>query len=127
MFTDDKKTEQIDGQRMITFRPNTITYAANPNTELGKKMPRPRLASCSIPSTPADSLSDLSASFNVSPRDFQTGGDVWAERAEFQDISGVASMAQAERNQYDAFVRRAEGSLKKAGASQIRYSQVRRL
>ena len=116
MFTDDKKTEQIDGQRMITFRPNTITYAANPNTELGKKIAAAKIGIVFHTKYTGDSLANLSASFNVSPRDFQTGGQVWAERAEFQDISGVASMAQAERNQYDAFVRRAEGSLKKAGA-----------
>ena len=115
MFTDDKKTESIDGDRMITFRPNTITYAANPNTELGKKITRAKLGIVFHTKYTGDSLDNLNASFNVSPRDFQTGGDVWAERAEFQDISGAASLSQSERSQYDAFVRRAEGSLKKAG------------
>jgi len=116
MFTDDKKTEQIDGDRMITFRPNTITYAANPNTELGKKITRAKIGIVFHTKYTGDSLDNLNASFNVSPRDFQTGGDAWAERAEFQDISGAASLSQSERSQYDAFVRRAEGSLKKAGA-----------
>ncbi len=55
-------------------------------------------------------MSDLSASFNVSKRDFSTGGDVWAERAEFQDISGAASFNMSEKNKYDAAIRMAEGS-----------------
>ena len=56
-------------------------------------------------------MSDLSASFNVDKTDFTTGNEVWAERAEFQDISGVASFSPPDRNKYDAAIRMAEGSL----------------
>ena len=50
----------------------------------------------------------------VHPGDYQSGGDVWAQRATYQDISGAANMTTVERQKYDAAVRRAEGSSKKA-------------
>jgi hypothetical protein len=114
MFTNDKKTEKIDGQNMITFRPNTITYAANPNTQLGKDINRAKIGIVFHTKYTGNKMSDLQASFNVSKNDFTTGGDVWAERAEFQDISNVASFSVPERNKYDAAIRMAEGSLKQA-------------
>ena len=112
MFTDDKKMETIDNQRMITFRPNTITYAANPNTELGKDIHRAKIGIVFHTKYTGDKLSDLKASFNVGPNDFSTGGDVWAERAEFKDISGIATFSLGDRQKYDAQIRKAEGSLK---------------
>lgn len=115
MFTNDKKTEKIDGQNMITFRPNTITYAANPNTPLGKSISRAKLGIVFHTKYTGEDMTDLKASFGVSKSDFTTGGDVWAERAEFKDISGAASFSQDEKGKYDAAIRMAEGSLKKAG------------
>lgn len=115
MFTNDKKIETIDNERMTTFRPNTITYAANPDTQLGKDINRAKIGIVFHTKYTGDKMSNLDASFNVSKRDFTTGGDVWAERAEFQDISGAASFSTPDRNKYDAAIRMAEGSLKKAG------------
>ncbi len=115
MFTDDKKEETIDKETMITFRPNTITYAANPRTQLGRDIKKAKIGIVFHTKYTGDKMSDLQASFNVDKTDFTTGNDVWAERAEFQDISGVASFSPPDRNSYDAAVRMAEGSLMKAG------------
>jgi len=114
MFTDDKKRENIDGKDFITFRPNTITYAADPKSQLGRDINQARIGIVFHTKYTGDSLADLTASFNVRDSDFTTGGNVWAEKAEFKDISGVASMSMSEKNKYDAFIRMAEGSLKKA-------------
>jgi len=59
-------------------------------------------------------MSELKASFNVKDNDFTTGGDVWAEKAEFKDIGGVASFSLAEKSKYDASIRQAEGSIRKS-------------
>ena len=116
MFTNDKKIEKIDGERMITFRPNTITYAANPQTQLGKDIDRAKIGIVFHTKYTGDTMSDLKASFDVRASDFTTGGDVWAERAEFQDISGVASFSSSDKAKYDAMIRKAEGSLRKSGS-----------
>ena len=116
MFTDDKKRENIDGKDFITFRPNTITYAADPKSQLGKDINQARIGIVFHTKYTGTSLADLTASFNVKDSDFTTGGNVWAEKAEFKDIGGVASMSATEKNKYDAFIRMAEGSLKKANS-----------
>ena len=114
MFTDDKKRETIDKKNYITFRPNTITYAADPKSPLGKDIDAAKIGIVFHTKYTGDSLANLNASFNVLDSDFKSGGNVWAEKAEFKDISGVASMSMSEKNKYDACIRRAEGSLKKA-------------
>jgi len=111
MFTDDKKFETIDGKQYITFRPNTITYAADPKTLLGRNIEGASIGIVFHTKYSGNTMADLSASFEISEGDFSTGGNVWAEKAEFKDISGVASMDGNERQKYDAYIRMAEGSL----------------
>jgi len=116
MFTDDKKTETINGKRYITFRPNTITYAAEPGSKLGQKIANSRLGIVFHTKYSGPSIAQMSASFNVTDNDFKS--DVpgcWIERSTFKDISGVASFKGDEKRSYHASIRRAEGSLKKCG------------
>jgi len=115
MFTDDKKKETIDGNRWTTFRPNTITYAADPKTPLGKAIDRASLGIVFHTKYEGASMPEMSASFNVKDSDFTSGGEVWAEKAEFKDIGNVASFSATEKRNYEAAVKRAEGSVKKAG------------
>jgi hypothetical protein len=115
MFTDDKKTEIIKGQSYISFRPNTITYAVEPGTPLGRTISNARIGIVFHTKYTGPSLAEMKASFDISNGDFNSGGQVWAQKAEFQDISGAASMSRPEKLAYDAAVNRAEGSLKQAG------------
>ena len=112
MFTDDKSMENILGERFITFRPNTITYAVPPDSKLGRDIKKARLGIVFHTKYTGPSLPEMKASFDVKKSDYTPKPGVWIERAEFQDIGGVASLTTAERQQFDSAVRRAEGSLK---------------
>ena len=114
MFTNDKKRETIDGKQYITFRPNTITYAADPKTKLGRQIIAAQIGIVFHTKYTGPSIKELKASFNVRSSDFSTGGNVWAERATFTDISGVANFTMTEKRNYDAAIRQAIGSLKQA-------------
>ena len=114
MFTDDKKTERIDGEQFITFRPNTITYAAKPNTPLGKDINRAKLGIVFHTKYIGNSIADMSASFQVTDNDFKATADVWAEKATFKDISGAANFTTSERQKYESAINKAEGSIRKA-------------
>ena len=116
MFTNDKKTEKIDGKNYITFRPNTITYAADPKTKLGKDINRAQIGIVFHTKYTGSSLPEMTSSFNISDGDFTSGGGVWAEKAEFKDIGNVASMNKSDKDKYDAFIRRAEGSIRQTGS-----------
>lgn len=112
MFTDDKSTETILGERFISFRPNTITYAVSPNSKLGRDIDSARLGIVFHTKYTGATLATMTASFDVQESDYTLKPGVWIERAEFQDIGGVATLTTAERQKFDAAVRRAEGSLK---------------
>jgi hypothetical protein len=114
MFTDDKKTETIDGERLIAFRPNTITYAVDPDSELGRKISRAQLGIVFHTKYEGATLPVMTSSFDVKDTDYKSNSSVWIEKAEFKDIGGVASMTMTERNTYDAAVNKAEGSLKQS-------------
>ena len=113
MFTNDKKHERIEGKEYITFRPNTITYAANPATPLGKRINMASLGIVFHTKYTGDSIKTATAGFDVKPSDFRLTGQVWAERAEFQDITGVAVLASDEKQRYESYIKQAEGSLSK--------------
>ena len=43
LFTDDKKTRRVDGEELIVFRPNTITYGIPTDHPIGKKVNRAKI------------------------------------------------------------------------------------
>ena len=114
MFTDDKKRETINGKSYITFRPNTITYAADPQSPLGREIAAAQIGIVFHTKYTGSSISQMKASFDVDESDYTSGGVVWAQRATFTDVTGQAAFSAQEKQQYDAAVRRAEGSLKKS-------------
>lgn len=109
LFTDDKRIESINKQRLITFRPNTITYAVNPSTPLGHEINVAKMGI--VFHTKYDDM--MRPSFNISPTDFRKTVSCWAEKAEFTDISGAAAMSGSEKSKYNSYVKMAKGSLSK--------------
>ena len=112
MFTNDKSMENILGERFITFRPNTITYAVSPDSKMGRDINSARLGIVWVTKYTGESLPKMQESFDIKKSDYTPKPGVWMERADFQDIGGVATLTTAERQKFDAAVRRAEGSLK---------------
>jgi len=111
MFTNDKKTQTIDGVRYITFRPNTITYAVEPDTKIGSNIKAAKIGIVFHTKYNGPSLPEMTSSFTINDGDFSSGGDVWAQKAEFQDIGRIASMSDSEKSNYMKAIRRAEGSI----------------
>ena len=114
MFTNDKKREKIDGKMFTTFRPNTITYAADPQTPLGREIDQAKIGIVFHTKYEGQTLAQMNASFNIRDQDFQKSINVWAEKATFTDISGVATFSPQELQAYEKVVNMARGSLKQA-------------
>lgn len=111
MFTNDKSTRQIENESFITFKPNTITYAVNPDTPMGRKIKSAQLGIVFHTKYTGPSLPEMTASFNVLTSDFKDSSTVWAERSTFNNIGGVANFSGPEKAKYESAIRRAEGSL----------------
>ena len=84
MFTKgDLKSETIEGERYITFQPNTIVYAVPQNSILGKKCRAAQLGIVFHTSYSGRTLRTMSPSFNIDIGRLQPTKDVWFRDASF--------------------------------------------
>ena len=110
----DLKIDNIDGESMITFTPNTITYAVPVNSSIGKRIRRARMGIVFHTSYSGKTMKSLKAGFGtVSGRSGISS--VFLADAAYRDVSGSAKLTKSELSTFDARIRMAEGSLLKAG------------
>ena len=109
----DTKSANIDGERMITFTPNTITYAVPLSSSLGRRISRARLGIVFHTYYTGKSMSSLTAGFGtVSGKTGSTA--VYLASAGYTDTSGSSTFTSGELSRFDGLIRMAEGSLAKA-------------
>jgi hypothetical protein len=97
MFTDDKKTETIDGGKYVTFHPNTIIYAVPIASELGKKIRSAKIGVVWHTTYEGTSFDNMKASFGKTiVNKFQDVSTIWMDDANYKDVSGVATFTQSE-------------------------------
>ena len=100
MFTKgDLKSETIEGERYITFQPNTIVYAVPQDSILAKKMQAAQLGIVFHTSYSGRTLKTMKPSFNIDIGRLQPTKDVWFRDASFTDASGTATFTDAETRQ----------------------------
>ena len=95
----DIKTQVIDGEKYITFQPNTIVYAVPANAKLAQTMLAAQMGIVFHTSYTGKSMADLKASFNIDIKNLTPTKDVWFRDAYFFDASGVATFTEAETKQ----------------------------
>ena len=114
LFTStDLKRTSIDGEDMLTFTPNTITYAVPTNSGLGKKIARARLGIVFHTMYSGKDMQSLNASFGRFTGLPKTSS-IFITDATYKDSSGSVTFNRAESAQVDSMIRMAEGSLSKA-------------
>ena len=108
--TGDLKGINIDGEKMVSFTPNTITYAVPMSSNIGKRIMRAKMGIVFHTSYSGKTMDKLSASFGT-----VTGS---SNRNVFLASAGYKSTAvmfdKSELSRFDAQIRMAEGSLKRA-------------
>ena len=110
----DLKPATIDGENMITFTPNTITYAVPINSDIGKRIRRARMGIVFHTSYSGKKMKDLRAGFGTVSG--KSGiSSVFLADAAYTDVSGSAKLTSSELSNFDSKLKMAEGSLSKAG------------
>ena len=112
LFTDDIKTVNMDGQTMISFTPNTITYAVPKDSKLAKQIIRAKMGIVFHTSYSGKDMKSLSAGFGTIKG--SGGTNVWLASAGYTDKSGSVTFNKGELSKFDAQIRMAQGSLTKA-------------
>ena len=96
MFTDDVEKTTIDGMVFYTFQPNTIVYAVDINSDIGKKINKANIGVVWHTTYTGDTLPDMTASFGVNISRLNTPDTVWMDDATYKDTSGRSTFTAKE-------------------------------
>ncbi len=110
LFTNDKKVLSIDGEKMLSFTPNTITYAVPQNSGIGKRIANAKMGIVFHTQYNGKKMDSLSASFGTVTG--SSNRNVFLASAAYQDTAVL--FPKSELSKFDAQIRMAEGSLRKA-------------
>jgi len=110
LFTDDLKDITIDGEKMTSFTPNTITYAVPKDSDIGKRIGRAKMGIVFHTQYSGKKMDSLSASFGTVTG--SSNRNVFLASAGYKETAVMFS--GSELSKFDAQIRMAEGSLRKA-------------
>ncbi len=97
LFTDDDiSTRPINGKSHFVFTPNTITYAVEQGTDIGKQIEAAKVGIIFHTSYSGDKLADMDASAGVDIQSFSKSPDVFFDNATYKDVSGSAKFTKDE-------------------------------
>ena len=108
--TGDLKAINIDGEKMVSFTPNTITYAVPMSSDLGRKIVKAKMGIVFHTQYSGKSMKSLSASFGTVRG--SSNRNVFLASAAYK--STAVMFDKSELSRFDAQIRMAEGSLRKA-------------
>lgn len=114
MFTsEDKSTEMIDGKSFITFQPNTIVYAVDPTSDIGKQINTAKIGIVWHTTYAGKTLQDMKASFGANIKGLTSTTSVWQDDATYKDVSGKATMTADETAKVTASLSSAGSTFRK--------------
>ena len=99
LFTSDIKQEKdIDGEKYITFTPNTLTYAVPVGTDVANQIEQAKIGIVFHTKYDGETIPTMKASFGASVDDLNHHPDVWFRDAKIHDVSGQVTLTKAETN-----------------------------
>jgi len=110
LFTNDLKDITIDGEKMISFTPNTITYAVPKGSDIGNRISKAKMGIVFHTQYNGKKMDSLSASFGTVTG--SSNRNVFLASAGYKETKVMFD--KSELSKFDAQIRMAEGSLRKA-------------
>ena len=114
--TEDLSKETMDGEKMLVFTPNTITYAIPDHSILADKIKRSKIGVVWHTTYTGKTMADLKAKFGANAKKLNNTRAVWSTDATFKDTSGNVTFTATEAAQFQRLLNMAGGSLKKASS-----------
>ena len=99
------KNTNIDGKPHLSFRPNTITYAVESDSDLGKQIAAAKIGI--VFHTTYQSLSS-GASFGADVSGLNQNRDVWFDDAFFKDSTGIVTLTVSEAKEVQSLIKKAD-------------------
>tara|TARA_R100000808_G_C2155495_1_gene168225 strand:- start:3493 stop:4722 length:1230 start_codon:yes stop_codon:yes gene_type:complete len=122
MFTKgDVKSEQIDGKSYYTFHPNTILYAVDASSDLGKFINRAQIGVVWHTTYSGRSIKDMKASFGKDiVSKFRKNRNVWMDDATYKDVSGSATFTADETTAITSILSQAGSTFRRIDGDVLR-------
>ncbi len=120
MFTNDLKTETIDGKKYVTFHPNTIVYAVPYDSPLATKLRAAKIGVVWHTTYEGSSFETMKATFGKGIVDkFNKVGSIWMDDANYKDVSGTATFTQSETAEVTSLLSKAGVLFKSINANTL--------
>ena len=106
---EDIKKETINGEKYITFQPNTLVYAIPEDSKLAKTILASQMGIVFHTAySGGNTLADMKSSFNIDIGNLKASKDVWYRDASFIDASGTATFTKQESLELSAHISEAQ-------------------
>ena len=115
--TGDLSSQTIDGESMLTFTPNTITYAVPSNSGLAKKINSSRMGIVFHTTYSGNTIENLKASFGADVSGLKKTNKVWYQDADYRDVSGRATMTAKQEREIQNYIKGTERIIKGSKAA----------
>ena len=101
MFTDnDLNTQDINGSKFITFKPNEIVYAVPEDSDIGKQIASAKVGIIFHTTYTGERLADMNAEAGVDVSAFTKTADVWFDNASYKNVAGSATFTKTESTDF---------------------------
>ena len=101
---EDLKKQNIEGEDLILFKPNTITYAVEQHSPLGQRILNSKVGIVFHTKYLGPNLQNLKKSSDVNVSEFNQTQDVFVDDAKFKDISGVVTFTKQESDKIETLI-----------------------
>ena len=115
--TGDLSSQTIDGESMLTFTPNTITYAVPSNSGLASKSNSSQMGIVFHTTYSGDTIENLKASFGANVSGLKKTKKVWYQDADYRDVSGRATMTAKQERDIQNYIKGTERIVKGSKAA----------
>lgn len=95
----DLKDETIDGQKYVTFHPNTIVYAVPSNSAEAKVIKKANIGIVFHTSYSGATFETMKASYGVDISKFKNNPKLWAKSATLKDLSGTVTFTKKDTDE----------------------------
>jgi len=114
MYTSsDLKKTTHEGEKYITFQPNTIVYAVPEDGPFGKFIKKTKMGIIFHTTYTGKTLETMKASFNINISKFRKNKSVWFDDASYKDVSGSVTMTKSETDKLNGYIEEVESLAKK--------------
>ena len=120
MFTDDVEKTTIDGMVYYTFQPNTIVYAVDINSDLGRVINKAKIGVVWHTTYTGKTLPDMKASFGANISGLRKPSSVWMDDATYKDTSGRATFTAKETANITSILSQTGSTFQKINATMLR-------